>query len=356
MASNSTYRLMINGGDIITDISYTANSLVTFPALPSPPTPTIKQLGNDFNINLEFKAALTPTSQVASKFTKACVKSAHTYSTSLEPPTLMDFYFEVVVNFKTPAGNGTANLYLGGYGGYWWLGGSSVDNGGGNPVIRLAVGDSGTPFTLRLSSALNLFEVSGIYPIKHVFVLMLENHSFDCMFAMSGIPGIKAATTNDYNVYNDKKYYVTKGAPTTMPADPGHEFNDTLMQLAGPGTSYAKNGPYPPINNSGFVTDFATKTKSKFGDIIAAFDTPTQLPVLYQLATKYTLCDHWFSSLPGPTWPNRFFVHGASSAGLDHSPSAITEMAVWEYHSGFVYPHGSIYDAMNNSNVTWSDL
>ena len=31
--------------------------------------------------------------------------------------------------------------------------------------------------------------------IKHVFVLMLENHSFDNIFAMSGILGIRAATT-----------------------------------------------------------------------------------------------------------------------------------------------------------------
>ena len=30
--------------------------------------------------------------------------------------------------------------------------------------------------------------------ITNVFVLMLENHSFDNMFAMSKIPGIQAAT------------------------------------------------------------------------------------------------------------------------------------------------------------------
>ena len=30
--------------------------------------------------------------------------------------------------------------------------------------------------------------------VEHVFVLMLENHSFDNMFAMSGIPDIIRAT------------------------------------------------------------------------------------------------------------------------------------------------------------------
>jgi phospholipase C len=32
-------------------------------------------------------------------------------------------------------------------------------------------------------------------PIRHVFVLMLENRSFDHLFALSGIPGIVAANS-----------------------------------------------------------------------------------------------------------------------------------------------------------------
>lgn len=357
MASNSPYLLTIMGGDIITNISYATNSFVTFPVLTRPLTPTIRQLDHGL-INISLEATLTPSPQAALNFVKACGNPTHTYSTSLETvilPPVMDFYFEAVVNFKTPAGDGTANLYLGSYDGNWWIGGNGINGDVGKPVIQLKVGDSGTPFTLRLSATPpGLFTVEiGTYPIKHVFVLMLENHSFDCLFAMSGIPGIDVATTNKSNSFNGTKYNVTKGAPTTMPADPGHEFTDTLEQLAGPGANYPKNGPYPPINNSGFASDFATKTTaSNIGDIMAAFDTPNQLPVIYQLATEYTLCDHWFSSLPGPTWPNRFFVHGASSAGLDHSPN-VAEESWWEFANGFSYPNGSIYDAMNKNNVSW---
>jgi phospholipase C len=36
--------------------------------------------------------------------------------------------------------------------------------------------------------------------IKNVFVLMLENHSFDNIFAMSGIPDINAATCSEKSV------------------------------------------------------------------------------------------------------------------------------------------------------------
>jgi phospholipase C len=88
---------------------------------------------------------------------------------------------------------------------------------------------------------------------------------------------------------------------------------------------------------------------------MACFNTQTQLPVIYQLATQFALCDNWYSSLPGPTWPNRYFVHGASSAGLDRSPtSGITgEITEFETTSGFAFPNGSIFDRMNNSGIRY---
>ena len=82
------------------------------------------------------------------------------------------------------------------------------------------------------------------------------------------------------------------------------------------------------------------------------FDTKNQLPVTYSLATNYMVCDKWFSSLPGPTWPNRFFLHGASSVGMDYSPHK-SEMATWESVSGFKYPNKSIFQRLDKNNVPW---
>ncbi len=152
--------------------------------------------------------------------------------------------------------------------------------------------------------------------IMHVFVLMLENHSFDNIFAMSRIPGIKAATAADQNSYKGQDYTVQDGAPVSMPTDPGHEFLDVFEQLAGPGAVFNPNQQYAPeISRSGFVSNYATTTTegkapqlADYGKIMACFDTPKQLSVIYQLALEFAICDQWFSSLPGPTWPNRFFV------------------------------------------------
>ena len=228
---------------------------------------------------------------------------------------------------------------------------------------NLTFGVSTADFSINLASGRctdGMTRLGGFSKITNVFVLMLENHSFDNIFGQSGIPQITHASPADGNTYQDVTYHVGSPAPTSMPTDPGHEFLDVVEQLGGVHAGYPHGGPYPAINLSGFAANYAT-TKSggptpasaDIGKIMLGFDTSNQLPVSYQLATEFAVCDHWFSSLPGPTWPNRFFVHGASSAGLDHSPTT-EEIGQWELPGfGFTYPHGSIFDALSRAGLTW---
>ena len=44
-----------------------------------------------------------------------------------------------------------------------------------------------------------------------------------------------------------------------------------------------------------------------------------QLPVLSTLAKNFVLCDRWFADVPGPTMPNRAFVHAATSQGYTYN-------------------------------------
>ena len=203
--------------------------------------------------------------------------------------------------------------------------------------------------------------------VDNVVVLMLENHSFDNIFAFSGIPGITAATRADTNSYNGVTYAAGSPAPPAMPTDPGHEFSDVVEQLCGPGVVHTPWQPYNrPIVNTGYVANYATTrteitsnnpnlpTPAQYGDIMLCFDTPKELPVIYQLATTFAVCDHWYSSIPGPTWPNRFFVHGASSAGWADSPGT-SQIVKWETPGlGFAYPSGSsIYDKLAAAGLKW---
>ncbi|HET7230786.1 MAG TPA: alkaline phosphatase family protein [Longimicrobium sp.] len=229
-------------------------------------------------------------------------------------------------------------------------------------VLTLSV--SSTSFHVSLASGGcegGMTRLARYSPVTHVFVVMLENHSFDNMLAMSGIPGIRAATPANSNTYQGHTYAVQTSAPLAMPTDPGHEFPDVLEQLAGHRATYPPGGPYPPIDNSGFASSYATSktegpgvpAQQEIVDVMACFATPTQLPVLHQLATEFAVCDQWFSSLPGPTWPNRFFLHGASSSGLDASPTT-KRIIGWELPlEGFRYPNGSIYDALKRAGIPY---
>jgi phospholipase C len=228
-------------------------------------------------------------------------------------------------------------------------------------TITLSVSASGFNVALHSGGRTGgMTKLAPYSPITNVFVVMLENHSFDNMFAMSKIPGITAASTSNSNSYNGNTYQVQTSAPLSMPTDPGHEFADVIEQLAGQGASYQPGGAYPSIDNSGFAANYATSTTEgpaapapDIVDVMACFATSAQLPVIYQLATEFALCDQWHASLPGPTWPNRFFLHGASSSGLDDSPTT-AQMANWELpDEGFHYPNGSIYRALGNSGIPY---
>jgi hypothetical protein len=196
----------------------------------------------------------------------------------------------------------------------------------------------------------------GIYmEIAHFFVLMLENRSFDHVFGFRAIKGADAVTGQpgtidgvDPNVQQNvdsetkKVYPVHNGADFSLKnldIDPGHEFDDVAEQLDGP--------------NLGFVNNYREQKKKAAnpGRVMDCFSS-AQLPVLNQLASEFVVCDRWFSALPGPTWPNRFFMMAATSGGLTKSPTAgdIVKATLFE---GYSFQHGNIFDALDRSQIPW---
>ncbi len=195
-------------------------------------------------------------------------------------------------------------------------------------------------------------------PIKHLFVLMLENRSFDHMLGFADLQGPDAVSGQQ--VHAEDLIAIGK-SPTDVPKaalkiyapfGPGHEFSDVLLQLCGPNAAYDPTiGSYPAITMSGFVECYQRKGAPDPSIVLQSFQ-PDQLPVLTTLAREFAVCDHWFASLPGPTWPNRFFVHAASAAGLDDSPSALT-ILVHQTVDGFEFPNGTIYDRLGTDWVVF---
>jgi phospholipase C len=153
----------------------------------------------------------------------------------------------------------------------------------------------------------------GVDQLKHIVVLMMENRSFDHMlgFLKAKDPRIDGLNGNETNPD-------TTGAPAPVKAqaayqsqlqpDPGHHFEDVKLQIFG-------DPPGGPAMQ-GFVKAYYQKQQdvAHSREIMYCF-SPDQLPVLTTLAQNFLLFNRWFSSLPGPTIPNRAFAHFGTSFG-----------------------------------------
>jgi phospholipase C len=205
--------------------------------------------------------------------------------------------------------------------------------------------------------------------IRHVFVLMLENRSFDHMFGFSDIRGTDSITGQPTQIDNlvgnpQSNIDPATGNPVfaAQPADfalsgdvgdPGHEFHHALEQLAGSGAVWPSGGTptYPPIDNSGYVANFRGRGSVSPEKAMHCY-APDQLPILNTLAREFAVCDRWFSSMPGPTWPNRLFVHAASSAGLDDSPGT-WDTVTTTLIDGYRFDNGNLYDRLEDKCLDW---
>jgi phospholipase C len=166
---------------------------------------------------------------------------------------------------------------------------------------------------------------------EHFVVLMLENRSFDHLFGYLGIgDGLPRDGASNYLKPDDKnstKFSSRDGGDyTAIGQGPSHSVKETNMQLFGVTKPTAAAAAKPPPMN-GFVASFRTAltydlkrppTTSELQQVMNCFN-PVQLPVLSTLAKNFVLCDRWFADVPGPTMPNRAFVHAATSQGYTYN-------------------------------------
>ncbi len=182
--------------------------------------------------------------------------------------------------------------------------------------------------------------------IAHFFVLMLENRSYDHVLGYESILGrapggpsgptlqAEGLTGNESNPEPGPpagRVTVSPTAPDSIGFDPHHEFPDIRTQLCGP------NGDYPNVTMQGFVASNGPRVMQAFA--------PGRLPALTALAREYAVCDHWYSALPGPTWPNRFFAMAATSGGLFCSPGDWDTFRQITYGS-YDFQNGDIFKSM----------
>jgi phospholipase C len=139
-------------------------------------------------------------------------------------------------------------------------------------------------------------------------VLMLENRSFDQMLGYLSLPvegggpgrgdvdGLTGPEAN-FNEYEGERYPIEPfgAARLVKSQDPDHSGEGVAEQIAGEMGGFVAN--YVRTRNP-------AATAPKPGDPMR-YQAADNVPVFDFLASEFAICDRWFCSVPGSTWPNR---------------------------------------------------
>ena len=138
------------------------------------------------------------------------------------------------------------------------------------------------------------------WPIKRAIYVMMENRSFDNLYGR--FPGANGATVG---VKFGQEVPLTP-SPHWLPGDIPHDRAAHLNDVNG--------GSYDGFGNGQFGDPWA----------YTQFEG-TSIPNYWSWAKDYVLCDNFFASVGGPSYPNHFFfVAGQSGGALDNPENILT--------------------------------
>jgi phospholipase C len=208
----------------------------------------------------------------------------------------------------------------------------------GTGAWRTAAAAAGHAKPVRLPGSLPYPELKAgtdtIPEIKHIVVLMMENHSYDNHLGMlprSGADGFPLGANGKpkaNNPYPDGKIQHAFRMPTTcqLSGQPSQTWHDSHVQLAG-----------------GHLTGFV---RSGSGPVAMGYWEEADLPFYYSLASTFPIADRYFCSVLGQTFPNRRYLMASTSLGMinDGVPNPLD------------YPaNGTIFDRLHHAGISFAD-
>ena len=150
--------------------------------------------------------------------------------------------------------------------------------------------------------------------IKHVVILMQENRSFDHYFGT--LPGVRGFSDPDAITLSTGRT-VFHQPDTVNPLGyllPFHLDTRTTSAQSIPSTSHA----WPVQHNAwnaGRMDNWLPAHRAADGvnaPYVMGHYTREDIPFQFALAESFTVCDAYFCSVLGPTWPNRLYLMSAT--------------------------------------------
>ncbi|GAA4616812.1 alkaline phosphatase family protein [Actinoallomurus liliacearum] len=166
------------------------------------------------------------------------------------------------------------------------------------PNLRRAMADSPPPGKGRLGD------------IKHVVVLMQENRSFDHYFGT--LPGVRGFSDPAAITLSTGRSVFHQPDPEN-PAGyllPFHLDTRTTNAQAIPSTNHAWKVQHQAWNG-GRMDNWLPAHRAADGvnaPYVMGHYTRADIPFQFALAESFTICDSYFCSVLGPTWPNRLYL------------------------------------------------
>ncbi len=150
--------------------------------------------------------------------------------------------------------------------------------------------------------------VNNDLPIKHVVVILKENHTFDNYFAT--FPGAEGST----QCRTTKRVIPAPHAPNVTPRDLPHGHSDALADW-----------------NGGAMDGWlSVEGASNHGDnLFCAQYRETDIPGYWAYARAYGLADHFFANTLGPSFPGHAFVVAAQAAWATDNPTVAPRFPYW---------------------------
>jgi phospholipase C len=226
-----------------------------------------------------------------------------------------------------------------------------------------------------------------LHKVNHIIVIMQENHSFDNYFgALAYAPGSPyhapglfpdllglGCFAGDHKCV-DGLSCIRKGNGSLVCFNSNLDANGPKVaafhdsrRCVSPDLDHSWFGTHSEANfldpnatrffspNNGFVlVNDATEqldhgVENATEDQTMSFYNQDEIPFYYDLAQKFAISDRYFSSVLGPTFPNRSYLLAATSFGH------VTTSDTFPPPGGYKPVTGTILDLLDQNQVTWGD-
>jgi phospholipase C len=177
--------------------------------------------------------------------------------------------------------------------------------------------------------------------IEHVVVVMMENRSFDHMLGYLALPEWKLEGGEIDGIpeggfaeeWEGQRYESWPLGTSSWPKgaeDPPHGGEPVAWQVA---------------DTARYLATYKKRWPKSDPGVVMSYLTPAEVPLYDHLARNYCVCDRWFCSVAGATWPNRLFAVAGDAGGETDIPETALE--------GILGDRLTMFHLLDEHEVSW---